>query len=45
MPEQERDEIWDDGLHFTEEGYERVGLLVGRRLQGIIERGEGRSDE
>lgn len=44
MEEKERDLIWDDGLHFTEEGYERIGELIGRRLLGILEGGEGRED-
>ena len=39
-----RDNIWDDGLHFTEAGYERIGEMVARRLIGIIERGEGKND-
>ena len=38
MGEEERERIWDDGLHFTPEGYERVGRLVGilegRRKEG-----------
>lgn len=36
MPEEERDEIWDDGLHFTPAGYERVGRLVAERLIEIL---------
>lgn len=44
IDEEERKAIWDDGLHFTEEGYERIGLIVGRRLLGIIAYGEGRED-
>ncbi|KAH7419702.1 SGNH hydrolase-type esterase domain-containing protein [Cadophora sp. MPI-SDFR-AT-0126] len=36
MPEAERDEIWDDGLHFTPEGYQRVGLLVADRLIELL---------
>lgn len=44
MDVEERKKIWDDGLHFTEEGYERIGLMVGRRLLGILEKGEGRED-
>lgn len=36
MPEAEQEEIWDDGLHFTPEGYERMGELVAARLMEII---------
>jgi len=44
MEREERERFWDDGLHFTEEGYERMGMLIGRRLLGILEGGEGRED-
>lgn len=36
MSEGDRDEIWDDGLHFTPAGYERVGLLVAERLIELL---------
>ncbi|PVH72044.1 GDSL-like Lipase/Acylhydrolase [Cadophora sp. DSE1049] len=36
MPSAERDDIWDDGLHFTPQGYERVGLMVARRLLELL---------
>lgn len=36
MPEAERDEIWDDGLHFTPEGYERVGVIVANRMIELL---------
>lgn len=36
----ERREIWDDGLHFTPKGYERIGQLVAARLGEIIGGGE-----
>ncbi|KAG4427229.1 hypothetical protein IFR05_017288 [Cadophora sp. M221] len=36
MPEAERDEIWDDGLHFTPTGYARVGVLVAERLMELL---------
>lgn len=39
MEEEERKEIWDDGLHFTEKGYRRMGAKVAARLMEII-RGE-----
>lgn len=44
MPEEDRDEIWDDGLHFTPMGYERIGMLVGAKLVGILS-GEAGGDE
>jgi lysophospholipase L1-like esterase len=36
MEETEREEIWDDGLHFTPKGYERMGGFVAERLIEII---------
>jgi lysophospholipase L1-like esterase len=45
MGETERDEIWDDGLHFTPKGYERMGELVATRLMEIIQSVEVGSDE
>lgn len=41
MSESEREEIWDDGLHFTPKGYERMGELVAARLFEIIESESG----
>ena len=32
----ERKEIWDDGLHFTPKGYEKIGDLVAERLIEIL---------
>jgi len=40
MDEAERSEIWDDGLHFTPEGYERMGGLIGERLIELIKETE-----
>ncbi|KAG0650846.1 hypothetical protein D0Z07_2285 [Hyphodiscus hymeniophilus] len=37
MSEQEREEVWDDGLHFTPRGYEVMGEFVTRRMLEIIE--------
>jgi lysophospholipase L1-like esterase len=37
MDEEQREMFWDDGLHFTEEGYKLIGELVGRRLVEVIE--------
>jgi len=37
MDEEEREEIWDDGLHFTQKGYERIGQWVGAAVLAILE--------
>ena len=37
LTEDQKDEIWDDGLHFTSKGYERMGELVAERLLEIME--------
>jgi hypothetical protein len=37
LDEIEREEIWDDSVHFTSKGYERFGRLVAERLIEIIE--------
>ena len=42
MPEAEREEIWDDGLHFTAAGYAKIGSLVAERLLEIIKEEEAR---
>jgi len=45
MEESEREEIWDDGLHFTSQGYERMGEMIAERLIEIIEaEKEGKKD-
>ncbi|KAF7927895.1 hypothetical protein EAE99_005272 [Botrytis elliptica] len=36
MPEEERRRIWTDGLHFTEEGYDRMGTLIGFELHRLM---------
>ena len=36
MPEKRRNELWDDGVHFTHAGYDLMGTLVGNRLIDII---------
>lgn len=41
MGEVEREEIWDDGLHFTAKGYERLGRMVGERVLEILGGDEG----
>lgn len=40
MDEAERKEIWDDGLHLTPKGYERMGELIGERLAELIKETE-----
>ncbi|KAL2038901.1 hypothetical protein N7G274_008423 [Stereocaulon virgatum] len=32
MPEEERNEVWDDGVHLTKVGYERMGDAIAHRL-------------
>ena len=41
LNESEREQIWDDGLHFTPRGYERMGRSVAKRLFEIIREVEG----
>ncbi|EPE36622.1 SGNH hydrolase [Glarea lozoyensis ATCC 20868] len=36
LPEKRRNELWDDGVHFTHEGYDLMGNLIGERLVEII---------
>ncbi|KAG9243385.1 putative GDSL-like lipase/acylhydrolase [Calycina marina] len=36
MDKEEREKIWDDGLHLTPEGYERMGKVVAERLVELI---------
>jgi lysophospholipase L1-like esterase len=36
LSNEERHEIWDDGLHFTAAGYAKIGSLVAERLIEII---------
>ena len=40
MPEDQRNELWDDGLHFIDEGYNHVGQLVGKHLIDILKRAD-----
>ena len=47
MDEEIRRKIWDDGLHLTSKGYERMGELVAERLielleEQAVEAGEGK---
>ena len=45
MQEVERAEVWDDGLHFSPAGYQRLGEMVAARLAGILEDGAGRVEK
>jgi hypothetical protein len=36
MPEDQRKEIWDDGTHLTEAGYDLMGTLLSERLLQLI---------
>lgn len=37
MAYDEKEKVWDDGLHFTALGYERIGEHVASRLVEIVE--------
>ena len=49
MEECGRDEIWDDGLHFTERGYGVMGESTGKFILGSLEErdwsGRGKGDD
>jgi hypothetical protein len=36
LPEKRRNELWDDGVHFTHAGYDLMGTFIGKRLVEII---------
>ncbi|OKL62725.1 hypothetical protein UA08_01891 [Talaromyces atroroseus] len=36
MDEQRREEIWDDGLHLTDKGYDLMGELIAERLLQLL---------
>lgn len=36
MDEQRRKKIWDDGLHFTDEGYDLMGEVISERLLELL---------
>ena len=36
MGEEERERFWDDGLHLTEAGYERMGQVIANRLVELL---------
>ena len=37
IPEAKRNELWDDGVHFTAEGYDLMGVIIADRLIEVIE--------
>lgn len=37
MDLEKRERLWDDGLHFTEEGYKEIGIMVGEKMIQVIE--------
>ncbi len=44
MPEERRNEIWDDTIHFTAKGYDLFGTLVANRITEIMN-SDGSSEE
>jgi hypothetical protein len=36
ISEEERKDIWDDGVHFTEKGYDLMGMIIAKRLIELI---------
>ncbi|KAA8573827.1 hypothetical protein MFRU_001g02720 [Monilinia fructicola] len=45
MSEEERKRIWIDGVHFTEEGYDRMGALIGGELHRLMSGGQLRNEQ
>jgi lysophospholipase L1-like esterase len=43
LTKEERQELWDDGLHFTAAGYAKIGSLVAERLIEIMKEEEARA--
>ena len=37
MPDERRQEIWDDPVHFTAKGYDLIGTLLAERLKDIVQ--------
>ena len=40
LSEEKKEEIWDDGLHFTEEGYRLMGEKIAGKLIALLEHEE-----
>lgn len=36
MPEEERSEIWGDGLHFTTKGYDVMGNIIAEKIIELV---------
>lgn len=36
LTEDQKVELWDDGLHFTPQGYDMIGTLVTERLLELL---------
>ncbi|ESZ89875.1 hypothetical protein SBOR_9744 [Sclerotinia borealis F-4128] len=45
MSEEERKRIWIDGVHFTEEGYDRMGALIGGELHRLMFGRESKNEQ
>ncbi|CAG8977590.1 hypothetical protein HYALB_00008366 [Hymenoscyphus albidus] len=41
LSDSEQERLWDDGLHFTEAGYEKMGILLGERILSILQKRPG----
>lgn len=41
LPKDKRAELWDDGLHFTEAGYDLMGSIIAERLVQLSSGSEG----
>ncbi|CAG8961910.1 hypothetical protein HYFRA_00013710 [Hymenoscyphus fraxineus] len=41
LSDSEQERLWDDGLHFTEAGYEKIGTLLGERILSILQERPG----
>lgn len=37
LEEVKRDDIWDDGLHLTEEGYKMMGDAIAGHMIGLLQ--------
>jgi len=36
VPREERDKYWDDGIHFTPDGYDVIGVMVFEALKPFL---------
>lgn len=44
MSEEKRRRIWADGVHFTNEGYDRMGAFIGSELHRLMVSGRRSSN-